>query len=212
MSCPDHTQTKLNVSRETLTRLETLADLLVKWNPRINLVSKSTIDDLWTRHILDSVQVLRSAPSNATHWVDIGSGGGFPGLVIALMAAEPEAPQKMTLIESDQRKCTFLRTVLRETGVSGTVITDRIEKAAPQNADVLSARALADLSLLCEFADRHLTATGTAVFPKGARWQKELNSAQESWLFDCEVVKSITDPEAVILKIGELKRVGSHTP
>ncbi len=212
MSCPDHIQTKLNVSRETLTRLETLADLLVKWNPRINLVSKSTIDDLWTRHILDSVQVLRSAPATVEHWVDIGSGGGFPGLVIALMSAEPEAPEKVTLIESDQRKCAFLRTVLRETGVSATVVTERIEKAVPQNADVLSARALADLSLLCGFGERHLSASGAAVFPKGARWEKELQSAQESWSFDCEVVKSITDPEAVILKIGELKRVGSHTP
>lgn len=212
MTCPDALKSQLDVSRETLERLETLAELLVKWNPRINLVSKSTISDLWTRHILDSVQVLRSAPAKATHWVDIGSGGGFPGLVVAMMCAEPEAPQKVTLIESDQRKCAFLRTVLRETGVSATVITDRIEKADAQNADVLTARALADLSMLCEFAERHLLPTGTALFPKGARWEKELQSAQESWSFDCEVVKSITDPEAVILKIGELKRVGSHTP
>ena len=212
MPCPDHIKNALNVSRETLTRLETLADLLVKWNPRINLVSKSTIDDLWTRHILDSVQVLRCAPSKVDHWVDIGSGGGFPGLAIALSVGEPEAPKKVTLIESDQRKCAFLRTVLRETDVLATVITDRIEKAAFQDADVLSARALADLSLLFDFTERHLRTTGTAVFPKGARWEKELRSAQKSWSFDCEVVKSITDPEAVILKIGELKRVGSHTP
>ena len=132
--------------------------------------------------------------------------------MIALMCDEPEAPHKVTLIESDQRKCAFLRTVLRETGVPATVITERIEKAAPQQADILSARALADLSHLFDFAERHLRASGTALFPKGARWEKELNSAQESWSFDCEVVKSITDPEAVILKIGELKRVGPHTP
>ena len=212
MTCPDAVKARLNVSRETFERLEILAKLLVKWNPRINLVSKSTMTDLWARHILDSVQVLRASPQNVPHWVDIGSGGGFPGLVIALICDEPETPQKTTLIESDQRKCAFLRTVLRETGVQAAVITDRIEKATPQNADVLSARALADLSLLFEFADRHLKASGTAVFPKGARWEKELKSAQESWSFDCEVVKSITDPEAVILKIGELKRVGSHTP
>ncbi len=212
MSCPESLKSDLNVSRETISRLETLADLLLKWNPRINLVSKSTLNDLWSRHILDSIQVLRCAPSKVEHWVDIGSGGGFPGLVVALMADEPEAPQKITLIESDQRKCAFLRTVLRETGMEASVVTDRIEKAAPQNADVLSARALADLSLLCEFAERHLHTSGTAVFPKGARWQKELQSAQKSWSFDYEVVKSITDPEAVVLKIGDLKRVGSHTP
>ncbi len=212
MNCPDTVKAQLNVSRETLVRLETLADLLVKWNPRINLVSKSTIRDLWSRHILDSVQILRLAPAKATHWVDIGSGGGFPGLVIALMCDEPEAPGNVTLIESDMRKCAFLRTVLRETGVHSTVITERIEKAVPQNADVLSARALADLSMLLGFSERHLKETGTAVFPKGARWQKELQTAQESWSFDCEVVKSITDPEAVILKIGDLTRVGPHSP
>ncbi|MFY0616053.1 16S rRNA (guanine(527)-N(7))-methyltransferase RsmG [Shimia sp.] len=212
MSCPDHIKDQLNVSRETLARLAVLADLLVKWNPRINLVSKSTIDALWERHILDSVQTLRCAPKNAESWVDIGSGGGFPGLVIALMCDEPESPETVTLIESDQRKCAFLRTVLRETGAKATVVTDRIEKAEPQNAKVLSARALADLSLLLGFAERHLQASGTAVFPKGARWQKEIAKAQESWSFDYEVVKSITDSEAVILKVGEIKRVGSHTP
>jgi 16S rRNA (guanine527-N7)-methyltransferase len=212
MKCPEDTRAALNVSRETFGRLQTLADLLVKWNPRINLVSKTTLTDLWQRHIQDSVQILRCAPENVAHWVDIGSGGGFPGLVIALMASEAEAPNRVTLIESDQRKCAFLRTVLRETGVKATVLTERIEKAPPQDADVLSARALADLPLLLSFAERHLRADGVAVFPKGASWEKELKSAQELWSFDCEVVKSVTDSQAVILKVGELNRVGSHTP
>lgn len=212
MNCPDDIRAALNVSRETLVRLQTLADLLVKWSPRINLVSKSTMTSLWERHILDSVQVLRCAPNQALHWVDIGSGGGFPGLVVALMEGEPDAPQKVTLIESDQRKCAFLRTVLRETGVKASVLTERIEKAPPQEADILSARALADLPLLFDFAERHLSPDGTALFPKGASWQKELKSVQESWSFDCEVVKSITDSQAVILKVGELKRDGSNAP
>ncbi|MBO9473701.1 16S rRNA (guanine(527)-N(7))-methyltransferase RsmG [Shimia sp. R10_1] len=210
--CSVSIRNKLDVSRETFERLEILAELLVKWNPRINLVSKSTLDALWERHILDSVQVLRCAPSRANHWVDIGSGGGFPGLVVALMNAEREAPEGVTLIESDQRKCAFLRTVLRETGVEAKILTERIEKAPAQNADVLSARALADLGLLFEFTERHLHRNGTAVFPKGANWEKELKSVQELWSFDYEVVKSITDSQAVILKVGELKRVGSHTP
>ncbi|MBO9395342.1 16S rRNA (guanine(527)-N(7))-methyltransferase RsmG [Shimia sp. R9_2] len=212
MNCPENIRDALDVSRETFQRLQVLADLLVKWNPRINLVSKSTLDALWERHILDSVQVMRSAPHNVAHWVDIGSGGGFPGLVIALMSEEPTAPQKVTLIESDQRKCAFLRTVLRETGVKAAVLTERIEKVSPQNADVLSARALADLPLLFDFTERHLRADGVGLFPKGASWQKELKSVQESWSFDCEVVKSITDSQAVILKVGELKRDGSNAP
>lgn len=198
---------ELNVSRETSERLQILADLLVKWNPKINLVSKSTLEDLWTRHILDSAQVYSLAEHPVDHWVDIGSGGGFPGLVIALMAAEGNSPAKTTLIESDQRKCAFLRTVLRETGVEGTVISKRIEQAAPQEADILSARALADLSLLFSFVERHLSPEGAALFPKGVTWKKELRAAQESWSFTHEVITSKTEPNSVILKVKDLRRV-----
>ncbi|WP_372886573.1 16S rRNA (guanine(527)-N(7))-methyltransferase RsmG [Shimia sp.] len=196
-----------DVSRETMERLETLAALLTKWNPRINLVSKSTLADLWQRHILDSTQVFDLAGGSVDHWLDIGSGGGFPGLVVALMAAEPGAPRRVTLIESDQRKCTFLRTVLRETGVAATVLTRRIEEADPQNADILSARALADLDGLLGFAERHLSADGTALFPKGVTWKKELARAQESWSFAHEAIKSSTESNSVILKVKEVRRV-----
>ena len=197
----------LNVSRETSDRLRLLADLLVKWNPRINLVSKSTVETLWTRHILDSAQIFDLVPHPVDHWVDIGSGGGFPGLVVAILAAEKDRGQETTLIESDQRKCAFLRTVLRETGVPATVLTKRIEAAEPQNADVLSARALADLSQLCAFAERHLQKGGVALFPKGVTWQKELRQAEESWSFSYDVVTSKSEPEAVVLKLGDIRRV-----
>ncbi|KPA19835.1 Ribosomal RNA small subunit methyltransferase G [Shimia sp. SK013] len=207
MSDADTILADLDVSRETSERLRTLADLLTKWNPRINLVSKSSIADLWTRHILDSAQIFRLAPPNTSHWVDIGSGGGFPGLVVALMMEESGAPKSVTLIESDQRKCAFLRTVLRETGVKAKVITARIEQAEPQNASILSARALADLPLLFDFAERHLALDGTALFPKGATWEKEVAAAKESWSFQADVIQSKTEPQAVILKVGELKRV-----
>lgn len=196
----------LNVSRETLDRLTILAELLTKWNPRINLVSRTSLEDLWSRHIFDSVQVFQRAP-NAGHWVDIGSGGGFPGLVVALMAEEPGAPEKVTMIESDQRKCAFLRTVLRETGVTAHILTERIEKAPPQAADVLSARALADLGTLCAFSERHLAPGGRGLFQKGASWKKEVTAAQESWSFDLEVIQSKTETEAVILKLGDIRRV-----
>lgn len=203
----DHVLSSLDVSRETSDRLRLLADLLLKWNPRINLVSKSTLETLWTRHILDSAQIFDLVPHPVGHWVDIGSGGGFPGLVVAILAAEKDPSQTTTLIESDQRKCAFLRTVLRETGVSGAVLTKRIEQAEPQDADVLSARALADLSQLCEFAERHLSKSGTALFPKGVTWQKELREAEESWSFSHEVITSKSEPEAVILKLGDIRRV-----
>ena len=197
----------LNVSRETSERLEALAALLEKWNPRINLVSKTTLGDLWSRHIMDSAQIYQLADHPVEHWVDIGSGGGFPGLVIAILAAETKSPTKVTLIESDQRKCAFLRTVLRETGVSGAVISKRIEQASPQGADILSARALADLSLLFSFAERHLGKGGTMLFPKGVTWEKEVIAAQESWFFSHEVITSKTEPNSVILKVKDLRRV-----
>ncbi|SHJ86143.1 16S rRNA (guanine527-N7)-methyltransferase [Shimia gijangensis] len=203
----DRVLEQLNVSRETSDRLKILADLLLKWNPRINLVSKSTLDTLWTRHILDSAQIYHMAEHPVGHWVDIGSGGGFPGLVVALMSSESHSPVRVTLIESDQRKCAFLRTVLRETGVQGTILTKRIEQADPQAADILSARALADLSALFSFAERHLAPNGTALFQKGASWQKEVQNAQESWSFDFDVITSRTEPSSVILKVKDIRRV-----
>lgn len=195
----------LNVSRETFDRLKHLESLLVKWNPRINLVAKSTINDAWDRHILDSIPVF-SAVSGAGRWIDIGSGGGFPGLVIAILNAEKQNFE-ITMIESDQRKCAFLRTVIRETGVQADVISKRIEAVEPMQADILSARALADLNLLLEFSERHLGSSGTALFPKGLNWKKEVLAAQESWSFDYEALRSETQEGAVILKIREIKRV-----
>lgn len=197
----------LNVSRETMNRLTIYADLLEKWNPRINLVSKSTIPDLWTRHIVDSAQIFDLAPQPAGHWVDLGSGGGFPGLVIAIMGMECGSPSRVTLVESDARKSAFLRTVIRETGAPATVVTERIEGIPALNADVLSARALAELSDLLGYCAQHLSRDGVALFPKGVQWEKELAQAQTQWRFDHEVAKSRTENGPVILKISGVSRV-----
>ena len=200
-------QDKLNVSRETLEALQIYADLLVKWNPRINLVSKSTLTDLWARHILDSAQIYNLAPHPIDHWVDLGSGGGFPGLVIAVMAKERGSPTRVTLVESDARKSVFLRTVIRETGVQAEVITNRIEGVTPLQADVLSARALADLSTLLSFAEIHMSKAGTALFPKGVSWEKELKEAQIHWKFDHQIANSQTEAGPVILSVSGVSRV-----
>lgn len=196
-----------NVSRETNDRLEHYAELLRKWNPSINLVSKSTIQDLWSRHILDSAQIFNLPHHPVHHWADLGAGGGFPGLVVAIMALEMGSPEKITLVESDTRKSTFLRTVIRETGARATVLNDRIEKAAPLGANVVSARALADLSTLLGFCERHLHPGGTAIFPKGESWQKELAEAQTKWRFDYRFAKSETQTGPVILNITGVSRV-----
>ena len=196
-----------DVSRETDERLALYAVRLREWNPRINLVSKSTLEDLETRHFADSQQLLALAPHPVAHWVDLGSGGGFPGLVVAICAMDHGSPVRVTLVESDQRKAAFLRTVIRETGAPATVLCTRIETAPPQQADVLSARALTDLPGLLTFAERHLAPQGACLFPKGATWEKELALARAQWRFDLQVAKSRTDADAVILCIKGIARV-----
>ena len=195
----------LDVSRETFERLTTYVELVKRWNPRINLVSRNSLNDIWARHILDSVQVFRCAEA-FDNWVDLGSGGGFPGMVCAIMAIDESPKSQFTLVESDQRKSAFLRNVARECGASCRVMSKRIEAVDPLNADILSARALADLPSLLSFCDRHLSETGTALLPKGASWKKELADAREEWNFQAEPITSLTEPQAVILKIKGVSR------
>ena len=196
----------MNVSRETMARLETYAALLKKWNPAINLVAKSTLDDLWERHFEASAQVFDLCPDGASVWVDLGSGGGFPGMVVAILAAEARPALKVTLVESDQRKATFLRTVARDCGVMVNVQAVRAETLAQQGADVVSARALAPLADLLAHADRHLRPGGSALLQKGAQAEAEIAEALASWRFTVQRTPSKTDPRAVILMIGELAR------
>jgi len=195
----------LNVSRETEERLMAYVALLRKWNQAINLVSRSTLEEAWSRHIIDSAQLMELAPDGA-HWADLGSGGGFPGLVCAILAAEQRPGLRFTLVESDQRKSTFLRNVSRETGVKVTVIAERIESIDPLGATTLSARALAPLPKLLEFAERHLTPGGTAIFPKGENWQREVDESLENWVFQCVKTPSRTDPASMILSIKDIAR------
>ena len=201
-----HNAESLNVSRETFDRLSIFAELVKKWNPRINLVSKRSLDDLWTRHIIDSIQVFRNAPVGGL-WVDLGSGGGFPGMICAILGAEEMPDTRFICVESDQRKSAFLRSAARECGVNCQVISQRIEVLNPLNADILSARALTDLTGLLGFAERHLKSGGTALFPKGANWKKEMQEAAKQWNFSYDAVTSLTEPQAVLLKITGVTRV-----
>jgi 16S rRNA (guanine527-N7)-methyltransferase len=197
----------LNVSRETFHRLEQYVALIEKWTVKINLISKSSVVDIWTRHILDSVEVYRAGPRKFDCWLDLGSGGGLPGIVVAIMAAENSQQQNVCLVESDSRKAAFLRAAIRETGVAGTVICERIEALPPHNADIVSARALADLGTLLGYADHHLAKGGIALFSKGMSWEKELAVARNEWSFSYEVLKSETEKGSVIMKIGDIARV-----
>jgi 16S rRNA (guanine527-N7)-methyltransferase len=192
----------MNVSRETL---DIYQDLLRKWSPKINLVSPQTLDDAGSRHFDDSLQVAALCPADAKTWIDLGSGGGFPGAVVAI--ALKDRGIEVTLVESDQRKAAFLRTVSRETKVPFKVIASRIEKVEPLGADVVSARALAPLEDLLRFMEMHANPTGIGLFMKGSTWQSEVDIARKKWRFTCEAHKSVTHPDAAILEIGGLSRV-----
>ncbi|MFP7569388.1 16S rRNA (guanine(527)-N(7))-methyltransferase RsmG [Marivita sp. S2033] len=196
----------MNVSRETSERLAIFLALLEKWSPKINLVSADSLKHSVDRHFRDSEQIARLRSVDGDRWIDFGSGGGFPGAVIAIMKAAGEPDTTVTLVESDLRKATFLRTVSRETGVGFDVLAERIEALSPLGADVITARALAPLSILLGYADRHLSQGGTALFPKGRTWRKEVAEAEKTWRFTYHAHTSETDPEAAILEIGGLSR------
>lgn len=191
----------MNVSRETEAKFTCLAALVRLWNPKINLISKTTLADLETRHVADSVQVAYTVPDART-WVDLGSGGGFPGLVVAI--CKPEA--HVTLVESDQRKAVFLRRVSSELDLNVTVRASRAEEVPPLLPDAISARALAPLDKLLALAARHGRQDTRFVFPKGVRYRDEIAAARKSWRFEIDVQPSTTDKEAVILVMENIER------
>ncbi len=197
----------VSVSRETIARLEQYCALLTKWNAAINLVAKSGMSSLWERHVLDSLQIARHLPERPVHWVDLGSGGGLPGLIVAIVAAERDQGSRFTLVEADHRKCAFLLNAARELNLPVSVRSERIEEIEPLQADVLSARALASLDILCGYASRHLDKDGIAVFPKGERASDEIAEARRNWHFELEAFSSLTNPQATILKLQHIHHV-----
>jgi 16S rRNA (guanine527-N7)-methyltransferase len=196
-----------DVSRETVGKLLQYGELIKKWNPAINLVSKSTIPDVWDRHIVDSLQLFPALPLSATRCLDIGSGAGLPGLVLAIISAQLNQDRVFTLVESDQRKCAFLREAARALGLQVAVLNSRVEGLKPFRADVLSARALAPLSKLLAHAVVHLAPDGVCLFSKGEMFSQEIAVAKELYEFQYEVIVSKTDPNGVILKVYGIKNV-----
>ncbi|MGR3661122.1 MAG: 16S rRNA (guanine(527)-N(7))-methyltransferase RsmG [Paracoccaceae bacterium] len=197
----------IDVSRETIRKLDVFEVLLKKWNPAINLVGKSTLEHLWARHFLDSAQIFTISKHKSGHWVDIGTGGGFPGLVVAIMAAEKAPDLRFTFVESDRRKATFLQAAVREVDLKAAVLTERVENLNTLAADIISVRALASLDKLLGYAETHLKPDGQAIFLKGENFRKELREALEKWSFQSDEYASLTDKAAVILSIGDIKRV-----
>ncbi len=196
-----------DVSRETMKHLEEYESLLSKWNPKINLVSRSTLIEIWHRHFADSAQLIQHIDNTQTSWLDFGSGAGFPGLVIAAIAKEKHPDLVVTLVESDQRKSAFLLTVAKALGLNVVVRPERIEAISAQNADIISARAVASLSQLLSWAQPHAHRSTVLLFPKGNSYESELTAARKHWHIEAEVIASVTDSGAVILRIKDFNRV-----
>lgn len=177
-------------------------DLVLRWNRTINLVSKGDEPDLWSRHIQDSLNLLPYLPSGFSRAIDLGSGGGFPGMVLAIAADRPFA-----LIESDQRKAAFLREAARAAKAPVTVHAVRAEAATLAPAPLITARALASLPTLLDWASPLLAHGGCCVFPKGRTVGEELTMAQRQWHMRVERWPSQLDPSAHILRLSEIARV-----
>lgn len=204
------------VSRETLDRLETYESLLRTWQRTINLVAPSTLDETWGRHFADSAQLLALAPPDARRWLDLGSGAGFPGLVLSVLLAEREGA-KVTLIESDSRKAAFLREVARKTGVVVDILCERIEKLPTQAKvvsretaesgkwDVITARALAPLPRLLDLAAPYFSQDTVGLFLKGREAEAEVAAAQSGWSFSFELHRSLTDKDGQVIMVRALQ-------
>jgi 16S rRNA (guanine527-N7)-methyltransferase len=195
------------VSRETLVRLDRFAGFLVDWQKRVNLIAASTIPTLWTRHIADSLQLVALAPA-AKVWADLGSGGGFPGLVLACALADTPGAQ-VHLVESNGKKATFLREAARATGAPAMIHQVRIVDFAdnlPGPIEVVTARALAPLVKLLAAAYPLLKSGAQGLFPKGQDVESELTEAAKCWSITASLVPSLTDPKARIVQITRINQ------
>ena len=194
---------RLDVPRETLDRLDSFVALLRSENERQNLVSKASLEDIWNRHILDSAQLARFAAPEARTWLDLGTGAGFPGLMIPLFH-----PAHVVLVESRRLRADFLRSAASVLGISDRVevLSVRVEAVAPQTFDTISARAFAPLPRLLDLAERFSTPETIWILPKGRNAKSELEAARSSWQGDFRLEPSLTDAEAQIVVAARVRR------
>ncbi len=197
---------RFNVSRETIRKLSSYQDLLVRWQSKTNLVAPSTVREYWYRHVADSIQCCRIKPDTKI-WADLGSGGGFPGMVIAAELSNIENSQ-VSLIESNAKKCAFLRAVAREIDVNVEIHNLRIEGfISTDNApEVVTARALTNLNSLLDYCELWISGKTIGLFHKGREYQKELKECHDKWRFDLIEHKSEITEDSVILEISNLIR------
>lgn len=194
------------VSRETMERLKAYANDLSKWAKRINLIGPGTGQDIWSRHILDSLQLITHAP-NAKTWLDFGSGAGLPGMVLAI-AFDNDEERQVTLVESNRKKTAFLRTMKAQYAKRAIIRDERIETFVSSHSapDVITARAVAPLITLFDWLAPWSDGDSVCLFPKGRGYEKELDDSAHYWRYDSTVHPSRIDPDSVVLEIRNLNR------
>lgn len=195
----EHFHKRIDVSRETFTRLETYVAHLLKWQQRINLISPKTIPDIWERHIIDSAQLASLIPNKETRIADLGSGAGLPGLILAIMGH-----QDVHLIESDERKSIFLSEAARVTDTKLTIHLARIESNPLNKFDIITARACASLEQLLTWSYPMMSQHAICYFAKGKNYAMEIDDARKGWSFEFTCHPSITDPDSVIIELQQL--------
>ena len=205
MLTADAFASQINVSRETLERLRLYLDLLGKWQRAINLVGQKTLSDPWRRHVLDCAQLTAYLPEGPCRIMDLGSGAGLPGLILAILGK-----RDVHLVESDHRKAQFLRETSRKLDLDVTIHVCRIEALKPLSADVITARALAPLPKLLDLAEPFLRPDVFCLFLKGRQGKDELTEAGKSWMMASQIFPSLSDPSASVLKLWEIERAPLH--
>jgi len=196
---PGAFRTMTGTDAETIERLVAYLALLEKWQRRINLVGARSLEDPWRRHVLDSAQLVPLLPAGTPTVVDLGTGAGFPGVVLAIMS-----DASVQLVESNRRKCAFLAEALRITGATATIHCGRIETLAPMTVDVVTARGCANLLALLDYAVPLLSPAGVCLFLKGRSVEVELTESEKKWMMRTQRIPSRSDPTGVVLKLSEI--------
>lgn len=207
---PEEFAKATHVSRETLARLKAYVGLLTEWNTRHNLVSKNSLEDVWQRHVWDSAQLMRFVPESTNNLVDLGSGAGFPGLVLAAMLRD-QAGFRTVLYESVAKKCAFLAAAAERMQLAVEVRNTRMEEARPEPFDLVTARACAPLAKLLGYARPFQGPHTTNLFLKGQNVEGELTEARTSWKLNVVRHKSLTDSSGIILEIRNIEHVASRS-
>ena len=197
---------KYNVSCETFYQLKTYQSLLEEWQVKFNLVSNSSIKDAWNRHFLDSAQLFQYIPKEAKNMIDFGSGAGFPGMVLAIMAKEKTPYLKVVLVDSIRKKTVYLKEVAQKTNTSVNIINDRIENIPNQKFDIITSRAMTSLSDLLKYSYPFCHKNTLCIFPKGRNYALELKEAHVKWNFKCVIKASEQSEEGKILIVNNIRK------